>query len=123
MKSIFVKPGHDQWPRQNGSDSLDDPCDLILIGKPAGLMFGVDQIFVDMHIEDPSAASDQFHIDIMKDVFQFSFQTGSLWQVVSLNTVFDSYFHFSPCDQIVTQLLVMKNQAIKRSRHGVGSPL
>lgn len=96
MKSIFVKPGQNKWPRRIESDTLDDPGYLIIIGEPAGLMLGVDQLFVDMYIEDTTPATDQFHIDIIEDLSEFSFQTGSLWQVVSLDTILDRHFHISP---------------------------
>ena len=59
-------------------------------------MFGVDQLFIDMYLEDTTPATDQFHIDIIEDLSEFSFQTGSLWQVVSLDTILDRHFHLSP---------------------------
>ena len=62
-------------------------------------MFGVDQLFIDMYIEDTTPATDQFHIDIIENLSEFSFQTGSLWQVVSLDTVLDRHLHISPYER------------------------
>ena len=59
-------------------------------------MFGVDQVFIHTYIEDTSPATYQFHIDIIKSLSEFSFQTGSLWQVVSLDTVLNRHLHISP---------------------------
>jgi len=71
--------------------------DFALVGKTAGLMFGIDELSVQDHIENPVRAFDELRLGA-ELFFDPGRQTGGFGQVVSRHAVGDGdpHFYFPP---------------------------
>ncbi|GEM_PF-2481179 len=79
-------------PEAQDSVGLQLAEDFVVLGELAGLMLRVDESAIDLHIENPAAAFDEFGIN-PGSCFDCVRQTGGFGRVVSLNAVGNADLH------------------------------
>lgn len=93
-------------PETHDSASLQLAEDFFVFGKLTGLMLRVDESAINLHIENPTAAFDEFGYH-PRGSFDCVRQTGGFGRVVSLNAVSNADLHVGLLQQMT------RNQTIQ----------